>query len=55
MPRSNLISHIGTVGAWTSKQSKNNIFEKQQAGKQLGYLYEIWIYDSKGTLLERHL
>jgi hypothetical protein len=29
---------------------KNYIFEKQKAAKELGYKYEIWIYDKKGII-----
>jgi len=25
---------------------------KQNAGKELGYLYEIWVYDNKGKIVE---
>ena len=28
--------------------SENNIFKKQTAAKELGYNYEIWVYDNKG-------
>jgi hypothetical protein len=31
-----------------------NIFEKQKAAKELGYLYEIWVMNKKGDLLEKH-
>ena len=31
-----------------------NIFLKQNAGKNLGYQYEIWIYDDKGNKVECH-
>jgi len=27
----------------------SNIFLKQKSGQQLGYNYEIWIYDKKGN------
>jgi len=37
---------------WTN-QEKNNVFEKQHAAinQELGYKYEIWIYDNKGNKL----
>jgi len=35
---------------WTN-QDKNNVFEKQKAAIELGYTYEIWIYDAKGNKL----
>ena len=25
---------------------------KQKAAKDLGYIYEIWIYDNKGNIIE---
>ena len=31
---------------------KDNIFLKQQAGKELGYEYEIWVYNGKGEKVE---
>jgi hypothetical protein len=39
---------IEVKSTWTAEKKKDNIFKKQQAGKQLGYNYEIWIYNSKG-------
>ena len=32
---------------WTAKQNKHNIFLKQNAAKELGYKYEIWVYNNK--------
>ena len=40
---------IEVKSTWTEKININNIFLKQNAGKQLGFNYEIWIYDSKGN------
>ena len=31
------------------EKQKKIVFLKQTAAKQLGYLYEIWIYDNKGN------
>jgi hypothetical protein len=39
---------IEVKSTWTN-QSKNNVFEKQCSGQDLGYKYEIWIYDKKGN------
>ena len=39
---------IEVKSTWTAENKKDNIFKKQQAGKKLGYNYEIWIYNSKG-------
>jgi len=41
---------IEVKSKWTN-QEKNNVIEKQTAGKKLGYIYEIWIYDNKGNKL----
>ena len=39
---------IEVKSTWTN-QKKNSVFEKQYAGKQLGYNYEVWIYDKNGV------
>ena len=39
---------IEVKSLWTLKQIKSNIFEKQQSAKEIGYLYEIWVYNGKG-------
>jgi hypothetical protein len=43
---------IEVKSTWTAVKKKDNIFKKQQAGKELGYNYEIWIYNSKGEKVE---
>jgi hypothetical protein len=43
---------IEVKSTWTLKKTKSNIFEKQEAGKKLGYEYEIWVYDTKGNRVE---
>ena len=40
---------IEVKSTWTFTKQKDTIFLKQQTGKELGYLYEIWIYDNKGN------
>jgi hypothetical protein len=30
------------------------VFLKQQAAKELGYLYEIWVYDKEGNILQTY-
>lgn len=40
---------IEVKSTWTEKINTSNIFFKQNAGKELGYKYEIWVYDSKGN------
>ena len=32
-----------------------NIFLKQHTAKELGYNYEIWVYNSKGIIVEQFL
>lgn len=39
---------------WTNQQ-KNNVLEKQQAAKDLGYNYEVWIFDKKGDILDKYI
>ena len=39
---------------WTMEINKNIILLKQTAGKALGYIYEIWVYDKKGNRIECH-
>jgi len=45
---------IEVKSTWTAKQKQDNIFLKQNASKELGYLYEIWIYNNKGEIVECH-
>jgi len=28
---------------------------KQKAAKELGYNYEIWVYDEKGSIVEKYV
>ena len=42
---------IEVKSTWTN-QSKNNVLEKQQAAINLGYKYDIWIFDEKGNRLQ---
>lgn len=43
---------IEVKSTWTFEKQKDIIFLKQNAAKQLGYLYEIWVYDNKGNKVE---
>ena len=45
---------IEVKSTWTAEKKKDCIFLKQQAGKDLGYKYEIWIYNGKGEKVEFH-
>jgi hypothetical protein len=41
---------IEVKSTWSyEKILQDNILEKQKAGKELGYFYEIWVYDKKGN------
>ena len=39
----------------TAKKNEHNIFLKQNAAKELGYKYEIWVYDKNGNKVETYL
>lgn len=41
---------IEVKSSWTIQ--KSNVFSKQNASKELGYNYEIWVYDCKGNKIE---
>jgi hypothetical protein len=43
---------IEVKSPWTLIKQKNIIFLKQTAAKELGYIYEIWVYDRKGNKIE---
>jgi hypothetical protein len=43
---------IEVKSTWTIKDKKANIFIKQKAAKELGYNYEIWVYDKNGNKVE---
>ena len=43
---------IEIKSTWTAEKKKDNIYLKQNAGKELGYSYEIWIYNKKKEVVE---
>jgi hypothetical protein len=47
IPSQNLCIEVKST--WTFTKQKDIVFFKQKAGKELGYLYEIWVYDNKGN------
>jgi len=51
IPSKNLC--IESKSTWTFLKKKDNIFLKQNAAKELGYNYEIWVYDNKNKLVEK--
>jgi hypothetical protein len=48
IPSQNRCIEIKSIWTFKNIKSKEYIFEKQKAGKELGYQYEIWVYDYKG-------
>ena len=44
---------IEVKSIWTAEKKKDVIFLKQQALKDSGFLCEIWIYNSKGEIVEK--
>lgn len=43
---------IEVKSTWTAEKKKDNIHLKQNAAKELGYKYEIWVFNKKKELLE---
>lgn len=43
---------IEVKSTWTFEKQKNEVLLKQKASKELGYKYEIWIYNGKGEKIE---
>lgn len=46
---------IEVKSIWTAEKKKDCIFLKQESAKQLGYNYEIWIYNRKGEIVNKYL
>ena len=46
---------IEVKSTWTAQKKKDCIFLKQEAGKELGYNYEIWVYNGKGEKVECYI
>jgi hypothetical protein len=46
---------IEVKSTWTAKKKHDKIFLKQNAAKELGYKYEIWVYDKNGNKVETYL
>ena len=53
IPTENLCVEVKST--WTSEKKQDNIFLKQNAAKELGYKYEIWIYNGKGICVEKYI
>lgn len=46
---------IEVKSTWTAEKKKDCIFLKQNAAKELGYAYEIWVYNNKGNKIITHI
>jgi hypothetical protein len=46
---------IEIKSTWTIEKNKDNIFLKQYTAKELGYNYEIWVYNNKGIIVEKFI
>jgi DNA repair protein RadC len=46
---------IEVKSTWTAKVNNHTIFLKQIAAKELGYKYEIWVYDSNKIKVELYI
>ena len=44
---------IEVKSTWTN-QDKNSVFEKQKSAKDLGFIYDIWIFEKNGDKLETY-
>ena len=44
---------IEAKSTWTAEKKQDCIYLKQQSLKDAGYLCEIWIYDSKGQIINK--
>ena len=45
---------IEVKSTWTFKKQKEIVLLKKIAAKELGYLYEIWVYNNKAEIVECH-
>lgn len=50
IPSKNMCIEVKSM--WTLQKKEGNVLLKQNAAKQLGYSYEIWIFNNKGELLQ---
>jgi hypothetical protein len=44
---------IEVKSSWTVQ--RENVFNKQTTAKGLGYLYEIWVYNQKGQIIDKYI
>ena len=43
---------IEVKSTWTFKKNKDKVLLKQKAAKELGYEYDLWVYNSKGEKIQ---
>jgi hypothetical protein len=43
---------IEVKSTWTFEKNKEEVLEKQKAGKKAGLRYDIWIFDGKGNMVD---
>jgi hypothetical protein len=46
---------IECKSVWTFQKKEDNVVLKQTAAKHLGMVYEIWVFDGKNKLVEKHV
>lgn len=46
--------YIEVKSTWTAEKKKDNIFLKQNSAKNMGYNYEIWVYNGKGVKVQKY-
>jgi hypothetical protein len=44
---------IEIKSTYTYKINKDDVLAKQRDAKKDGYLYEIWVFDQKGNIIEK--
>jgi hypothetical protein len=45
---------IEIKSTWTLEKKSDSVFIKQKSAKNLGYLYEIWVINDKGKIIEKY-
>ncbi len=43
---------IEVKSTWTAEKNKEKVYLKQNASTELGYVYDLWIYNKKGERIE---
>lgn len=45
---------VEVKSTWTFEKNKEEVFAKQKSAKELGYIYNIWVFDREGKLAEKY-